>query len=143
MQNVLVAGEAWTQYEVEILAREYFEVLRSESRGQSVNKNEALRRARGAMPTDRTIHTLKDRCYRISEELWKRDLPFVAGWRPRQLVGQSPNNVAATIWAAIEPFASDLATQPDSAKPPSLTGSEQAYLADTFVPHSPPFDGKQ
>lgn len=112
MHNGVVPGEPWTQRDVEILAREYFDVLDSELAGQSVNKNDALRRAQGAMPTERTIHTLKDRCYRISEELWKRGLPFVAGWRPPQLVGQSPNsvNVSATIWAAIAPFTDSFAS---------------------------------
>jgi hypothetical protein len=63
-----VAGEPWTQTEVEILAKEYFEVPRAELHGEKVNKNDALRRAMEAMPSERTLHTLKDRCYRISEE---------------------------------------------------------------------------
>lgn len=100
-------GEPWTQTEVEILAKEYFEVLDAESRGEQVNKNAALRRAMAALPSERSLHTLKDRCYRISEELWKRDLPWVEGWKPPQLVGQSANsvNVSTTIWAAIEDMA--------------------------------------
>ncbi|NDK90411.1 DUF3883 domain-containing protein [Gordonia desulfuricans] len=102
-----MAGQPWTKSDIEILAVEYFTVLEAEIAGVPVVKAEALRRAQQALPTDRTIHTLKDRCYRISEELWKRDLPWVEGWKPPQLVGQSPNsdNVATTIWSAVEPMA--------------------------------------
>lgn len=133
LQNDVVPGEPWTVRDVEILAREYFDVLQSELAGQSVNKNDALRRAQAAMPTDRTIHTLKDRCYRISEELWKRDLPFVAGWRPPQLVGQNPNsgNVSTTIWAAVEPFTHSMAalgTQPITEVRANSAGQE--HLSD-------------
>lgn len=126
-----MAGEPWTQSDVEILAHEYFEVLNAELAGRDVVKADALRRAQSLMPTDRTIHTLKDRCYRISEELWKRDLPWVEGWKPPQLVGQSPNsvNVAATIWSAIEP----LVTQSDTSADRSDETPEQmsqAYMTD-------------
>ena len=131
--TVAVAGEPWTQSDVRILAREYFAVLGAERAGQSVNKNDALRQAQAAMPVHRTIHTLKDRCYRISEELWKRDLPYVAGWKPPQLVGQSPNsmNVAATIWAAIEPLVVPGDTrQPNSAAESATVLGGQAHMTD-------------
>lgn len=130
--NVRMVGEPWTQAEVTTLGREYFAVLREERAGRSVNKNDALRRAQAAMPVERTIHTLKDRCYRISEELWKRDLPYVSGWRPPQLVGQNPNsvNVAATIWAAIETLMAPIEeAAPATASGPTIVDS-QAFMID-------------
>ena len=129
-----MTGEAWTQTDVAVLAAEYFAVLDAERDGRPVNKNDALRRAQAAMLTDRTIHTLKDRCYRISEELWKRGLPWVDGWKPPTMVGQRANsvNVAATIWAAIEPMVrrirGDDFALPLPEKAPNA--STQSYLPD-------------
>lgn len=101
-----MAGEPWTENDVAILAREYFAVLRAEQAGEVVNKTDVLRKVQRLLPTERSVHTLKDRCARISEELARHDLPWVDGWRPPPLTGQVGNtaNVSAITWRAIEPF---------------------------------------
>lgn len=100
-----MAGQPWTQAEVKELALFYFQVLDQELAGEPVNKQQALLRAQEVLP-HRTFHTLMDRCYRISEELWKRDLPWVQGWKPPAMGNQTANtvNVGATIWNAVEPM---------------------------------------
>ncbi|MCT1922748.1 hypothetical protein M3C63_12905 [Brevibacterium luteolum] len=87
-------------------------------------KVDAIRRAQAALPNDRTEHTVKDRLYRISEELWKRDLPWIQGWKPPTLVKQQPNteNVGRTIWSAIEPFVAGIES--------AYVASEQGYGTD-------------
>ena len=133
-----MAGELWTQLEVEIVAREYFKVLRAELNGQSLSKADAIRKAAAALPTPRSTHTVDDRMRRISEELWKHGLPYVQGWRPSTLANQSSNtrNQAALIWSAIEPQAAAYRPGADDTGPPSIDEADdaptgQAYLSDT------------
>ncbi len=148
-----MAGKPWTADEVARLAREYFAVLDEELAGGHVNKNAVLRRAQQNLP-GRTLHTLKDRCYRISEELAKRHLPWVQGWKPPAMGGQTSNtaNVGATIWQAIEPMASTYGrgggslsfsdTSPDDASPArerrikSEIGQQAELEAQTYASES-------
>jgi hypothetical protein len=89
-------NERWTVEEIRTLARvAYFPVLRAELVGKPVVKAEHLRAAESALP-GRTLHTCKDRCYRISEVLRDEGLPFVRGWRPPDEVGQNPNSSGVT-----------------------------------------------
>lgn len=86
----------WTVDEIRTLARvAYFPVLRAELSGDPVVKAEYLRRAESALP-DRTHHTCKDRCYRISEVLRDEGLPYVQGWQPPDQVGQTPNSTGVS-----------------------------------------------
>lgn len=86
----------WTVEEVRTLAEvAYFPVLRAELAGENPVKVDALRRAEKALP-GRTHHTLKDRCYRISEVLRDEGLPWVQGWKPPDLVGQTPNSAGVS-----------------------------------------------
>jgi hypothetical protein len=100
-------GTAWTTDEIRTLAEiAYFPVLLAERSGRPVVKAEALRDAERLLP-GRTHHTLKDRCYRISEVLNDEGFPWVAGWKPPALVGQTPNSagVTALIREAVLPIA--------------------------------------
>lgn len=127
-----MAGQPWTEAEVEILAETYFVVLDAELAGDKVNKHLALLRAEGDLP-HRTYHTLMDRCYRISEELWKRDLPWVQGWKPPAMGNQRANtdNMATVIWAGIEAraekYRSGGAGTPAEDEP---NGGSQAYATE-------------
>ena len=91
----------WTVDEVRTIAElAYFPVLRADLPGERPNKAHALRQAEQHLP-GRTHHTLKDRCYRISEVLRDevlRDegLPWVQGWKPPDLVGQRPSSAGMT-----------------------------------------------
>jgi hypothetical protein len=60
-----------------------------------LNGGSRLRQAEHALP-GRTHHTIKDRCYRISEVLRDAGLPWVDGWNPPSLVGQRPNSPGTT-----------------------------------------------
>ena len=72
-----------------------FPVLRAELAGERPNKAHTLRQAHEHLP-GRSFHTLKDRCYRISEVLRDDGLPWVPGWKPPDLVGQRPNSAGMT-----------------------------------------------
>lgn len=100
-----MATVPWTATELKILAQLYFKVLREERSGNHINKADVLREAEAALP-GRTHHTLKDRCYRISEVLDDHGIPWVNGWKPPLLVGQSPNSIGVSrrIWKALEPM---------------------------------------
>jgi len=88
--------EPWTILEVrELTEAAYLPVLRGEVSGRPVVKAEALRYAEERLP-GRTHHTLKDRCYRISEVLRDEGLPWVQGWKPPDMVGQTPNSAGVT-----------------------------------------------
>lgn len=96
----------WTTDEIRALwETAYRPVLRAEIRGLSVNKAEYLRRAESVL-AGRTFHICKDRCYRISTLLRDEGLPFVAGWRPPDEVGQSPNSAGQTAVIRSALFAS-------------------------------------
>jgi len=87
--------ERWTVEEVRTLARCcYFPVLREELAGGRPVKADALREAEAHLP-HRTHHTLKDRCYRISSVLDRHGYPWVEGWKPPEMVGQTPNSAGA------------------------------------------------
>ncbi|MDP3892122.1 DUF3883 domain-containing protein [Nocardioides sp.] len=96
-----------------------------------MNKHAALLRAQEVLP-HRTYHTLMDRCYRISEELWKRDLPWVQGWKPPAMGNQRPNtvNMAATIWNAVESmtrkYRNDESVRDDAAIPGGRGGESRS-----------------
>ena len=86
----------WTVEEVHILTETaYIPVLRAEQSGQDVIKADALRAAERRLP-GRTHHTLKDRCYRISEVLRDEGLPWVQGWKPPEMGGQRRNSAGTT-----------------------------------------------
>jgi hypothetical protein len=88
--------ERWTEAEIETLATiAYFPVLRLQLQGLPAVKVDYLRRAESALPR-RTHHTIKDRCYRISEVLRDEGLPWVNGWNPPDQVGQTPNSAGVT-----------------------------------------------
>lgn len=93
----------WTAEEVRVLWKTaYLPVLRGQLQGEQLNKASSLRDAEKELP-GRTHHTLKDRCYRISEVLDTEGLPWVRGWQPPSNVGQTPNSagVNAIIRGAI------------------------------------------
>lgn len=86
----------WTFNEIQTLTQlAYIPVLEAELSGQPIVKAEMLRRAEEALP-GRTHHTLKDRCYRISEVLHDEGLPWVAGWKPPAMAGQRANSPGVT-----------------------------------------------
>ena len=59
----------WTSSEVKILAENaYWPVLEAELAGRPIVKAVALRHA-GLFLPERTHHSIKDRCYKISEVL--------------------------------------------------------------------------
>lgn len=104
-EDEAVQRRPWTAAEVRILAETaYFPVLLAQLRGMSVVKAEALRAAESKLP-GRTHHTIKDRCYRISEVLRDEGFPWVRGWNPPDVVGQTPNSagVTAVIREAVLP----------------------------------------
>lgn len=96
----------WTFREIQALTTiAYIPVLQAELDGRRVVKAEMLRRAESALP-GRTHHTLKDRCYRISEVLRDEGLPWVGGWKPPAMAGQRANSpgVTSLIRAAAVPL---------------------------------------
>lgn len=107
-------GEPWTVDETRVLAEvACFPVLQAERAGRKVVKAEYLRRAERRLQ-GRTHHTLKDRCYRISEVLRDAGYPWVQGWKPPSMVGQHPNSegVTAMTRAAVLPLAEKLLGPP-------------------------------
>lgn len=97
----------WTVEEVRMLFEvAYLPVLRAQLDGKEVVKAEAIRAAESKLP-GRTHHSIKDRCYRISEVLRDEGLPSVRGWNPPDEVGQTPNSVGVTrvIREAVLPLA--------------------------------------
>jgi len=97
----------WNDEEIQILAAEYFRVLREQHSGGKASKSEAFARARAA-GVDRSAQTMQDRCQRISEELSKRGLPWADGWSPTGAT-RSPNSpgVSASIWRTVRPMLVD------------------------------------
>ncbi len=90
-------AERWTTDEVGVLFEAaYWPILRSQIAGVDFVKAEALRAAESKLP-GRTHHTIKDRCYRISEVLRDEGLPWVRGWNPPDEVGQTPNTAGVTM----------------------------------------------
>jgi hypothetical protein len=82
----------WTAEEVEILAvHTYWPALEAELSGKRYVKSDLLETGE-AWLSGRSHHTVKDRCYRISQVLWEEGLPWVRGWKPPELVGQRPNS---------------------------------------------------
>lgn len=91
-----MGGRVWTVDEVRTLTEAcYLPVLRAQLEGKDVVKAEYLRIAETKLP-GRTHHTIKDRCYRISEVLRDEGYPFVRGWNPPDEVGQTPNSEGTT-----------------------------------------------
>jgi hypothetical protein len=87
----------WTEDEIRILMTAcYLPVLQAEISGEQPVKADYLRAAQRQL-SDRTLHTVQDRCYRISEVLRDEGLPWVFGWKPPDMVGQTPNSPGVTI----------------------------------------------
>lgn len=86
----------WAEAEIIALAETaYFPVLRNQIAGRRSVKADYLRKAERVLP-GRTHHSIKDRCYRISEVLRDNQLAWVQGWNPPGQVGQSPNSLGVT-----------------------------------------------
>jgi hypothetical protein len=101
----------WTRQEVEIAVADYFAMLESELRGQPINKARRNAALRQLLP-GRSAGSIEFKHQNISAVMVNYDLPYIAGYKPRQ-------NYQALVEAVVlERF------ETDAELPESLAGGE-------------------
>lgn len=72
----------WSQYEIDLIVADYFQMLTLEIKGLSYNKSER-RKALQQLLNNRSEGSIEFKHQNISAVLVKHGLPFIAGYKPR------------------------------------------------------------